>query len=137
VDPVLRYLAKSLIERRLFKEVRFENLEIDTVRQKSQFAVSEALLRQTASDLPSIDAEDEQALDYFVLVDKCAFKTYGNFDGILFDSGTADPKTFEDLQSKPEYDLANRQQTFTRTRIFVPPDVLDSVKSALRELEGK
>jgi len=137
VDPVLKYLAKSLIERRLFKEVRFENAEIDAVRQKTRSAVSEALARQTASDLPVIDANDEQALDYFVLVDKCTFKTHGTFDGILFDCGTADPKTFEDLQSKPEYDLANRQQTFTRTRMFVPPDVMGSVKSALQELEGK
>jgi len=136
-DPVLKFLAKSLIERHLFKEIRFENAQIDAVRQKTRSAVSEALARQTASDLPVIDAKDEQALDYFVLIDTCTIKSHGTFDGILFDSGGGNPKTFEELQSRPEYDIASAQRPFTRTRIFVPPDVLGSVKSALRGLESK
>jgi hypothetical protein len=133
-DPVLQYLAKALLERRLFKEIRFENAQTETIRMSAQSAVKEALARQTASDLPTIDAEDKQALDYFVLVDTCAFKTFGHFDGILFDAGGATPKTFDELRSQPEYDLGQRK--FDRTRIFVPSDVVGSVKAALRELEG-
>ena len=33
-DPVLRYLAKCLVERRLFKEIRFETPDIDTILEK-------------------------------------------------------------------------------------------------------
>jgi HD superfamily phosphohydrolase len=136
-DPVLQYLATCLIERRLFKEVRFENTDVDAVRKTTRSAVARALARRTSSDLPVINRrKDEQALDYFVLVDTCTFKTHGSFDGIMFDCGAANPTTFEDLQSKREYAIATRQP-ITRTRMFVPPEVLGSVKSALRKLESK
>ena len=140
-DPVLKYLATCLIERRLFKEVRFENMDDDsvrdTVREKTRSAVAAALARQISSALPVINQKkDGQALDYFVLVDECTFKTHGSFDGIMFDPGGASPKTFEDLQSNREYAIAARQP-IKRTRMFVPREVLGSVKSALRELESK
>jgi uncharacterized protein len=137
VDPVLKFLARSLIERRLFKEVRTDAADRPEVREVVRATVKKALASKTASDLPVLDAGDEQALDYFVLVDTCTFKTHGSFDGILFDRGSAKPTTFEELQKRAEYNIGSRQPTFTRTRIFVPPDVLNSVKSALQELENK
>lgn len=136
IDPVLKFLAKSLIERRLFKEVRIENADRPEVREAIRAAVKESLARKAGSDLPVLDVRDEQALDYFVLVDTCTFKTHGSFDGILFDRGSAKPTTFEELQKISEYHIGSRQPTFTRTRIFVPPDVLNSVRSALQELES-
>jgi hypothetical protein len=89
IDPVLKFLAKSLIERRLFKEVRIDNPERPEVRKVVRSVVKKALASKMASDLPVLDAGDEQALDYFVLVDTCTFKTHGSFDGILFDRGSA------------------------------------------------
>jgi HD superfamily phosphohydrolase len=136
-DPVLRYLARSLFERHLFKEIHFAGAETESIRTSAKIAVREALARQTVSDLPTIDATDEQALDYFVLVDTCDFKKYSRFDGILFDCGEAIPRTFDELQERPEYDVVSGQRTFTRTKIFVPSDVASSVKAALRELEKK
>jgi uncharacterized protein len=135
VDPVLRFLAASLIGRRLFKEVRFDGLDPVKVRSRTRSAVSRALKRQTASHLPAIDKQDKQALDYFVLVDECAFKTMGPLDGILFDRGTAGPERFEDLQTIPDYRIPTAQTTFERTRMFVPPEALGSVRSSLAELE--
>jgi hypothetical protein len=90
-----------------------------------------------AANLPTIDASDKQALDYFVLVDTCEFKKYSRFEGILFDCGETAPKTFDEVRKRPEYDILRDQQPFTRTKIFVPPDVASSVKAALLGLEKK
>jgi HD superfamily phosphohydrolase len=135
-DPVLRYLAGSLFDRRLFKEVRFDAADVDSVRATAKAVVRKALRRQAAS-LPAVDAADRQALDYFVLVDTCEFKKYSRFDGILFDCGETSPRTFDELQKRTEYNIASGQRPFTRTKIFVPSDVLSSVKAALRKLEKK
>jgi len=58
-----------------------------------------------------------------------------SLDGILFDRGTDDPARFEDLQAISDYSIPSAQQTFTRTRMFVPPEVLGGVKSSLSKLE--
>lgn len=133
-DPVLKYLATCLIERRLFKEVRFDGIDLGDARREARRAVRDAFARQ-ASGTPALDARDEQALDYFVLVDTCTFKTHGSFDGILFDCGGTTPKTFEEISGNPEYSVTSRHPTFTRTRMFVPGEALGSVKMALQELE--
>ena len=133
-DPVLRYLAKCLVERRLFKEIRFEIPDFETVLEIARAAVREALARQTASDLPAIDPNDEHAWDYFVLVDRCEFKIQNRFDGLLFESGgVAGPQTFEEVRLKPEHDIVSGQHPFTRTKIFVPSDLAGGVRTALRE----
>jgi hypothetical protein len=136
-DPVLSYLARSLFDRYLFKEVHFDGAEVESVRAIAKDAVLKALKHRATSDLPAVDAADKEALDYFVLVDTCDFKKYSHFDGILFDCGEAVPRTFDKIQKRPEYNIVSGQRPFTRTRIFVPSDVLSSVKVALRELEKK
>jgi uncharacterized protein len=136
-DPVLRYSAKSLFYRRLFKEIPCDAADAETTRTKAKAVVQETFARQTAPDLPAIDASDMQALDYFVLVDTCEFKRYSGFEGILFDCGEATPRTFDQVRERPEYDILRDQQTFTRTKIFVPADVASAVKAALLGLEKK
>jgi HD superfamily phosphohydrolase len=136
VDPVLKFLSASLIGRRLFKEVRFDDAsKFGKVRQKARSAVSKILERHTSSDLPAIDGNDQEAIDYFVLVDRCTFNTLGRLDGVLFDCGTSSPKRFEELEG--DYNIPSAKQTFIRARIFVPPDATGSVKSALLKLETK
>lgn len=134
-DPVLRYLATCLVERRLFKEIRFASADFDTVRASIRNAVQEATTRQSASDLPVIGPNDEKALDYFVLVDECEFKVQNRFDGLLFDCGDAHPKSFDEIQSRPEHDIVSGGG-FTRTKIFVPSEIADSVRTALRDEEN-
>jgi HD superfamily phosphohydrolase len=137
-DPVLRYLAMCMVERRLFKEIRFETPDFEAVLKIARSAVREALARQTASDLPSVDPNDEHAWDYFVLVDRCEFKIQNRFDGILFETGGgAGPQTFDEIQLKPEHNIMSGQQAFTRTKIFVPSDLAGGVRTALRERRAR
>ena len=104
------------------------------LRLEKTAAVRDALTLPTTSDLPTLDSKDEQALDYFVLVDKCEFKIQSRFDGLLFDSGgAAGPQTFEEVQLKPEHDIVSGQRTFARTKIFVPSELVGTVRTALRE----
>lgn len=136
-DPILRYLAKCLIERRLFKEIKFESSDVEGVRTHARAAAREAFARQTASDLPQLADIDDQSLEYFVLVDSCEFKAFTGFDGVLFDTGGAIPRAFDEVQSDPEYDIMHSQRAFTRTRIFVASELMGSVKAALREVDYK
>ena len=130
-DPVLRYLARCLVERRLFKEIRFTAADADTIGRALR-AVQEALTRQSASDLPTIEGNDEQAFDYFVLVDECEFKVQSRFDGLLFDCGEAGPQSFDEIQRRPEHDIVSGKG-FKRTKVFVPSELAGSVRTALRE----
>ena len=134
VDPVLRYLSKCLVERRLFKEVKFDSAKIEQVQDRARAAVREAFARQAISELGQL-ANPEESLDYFVLLDTCEFKAITGFDGVLFDTGKSLPKRFEEVQKQPEYDIMNSQRAFTRTRIFVASELKGSVTDAVRELE--
>ncbi len=57
-DPVLSYLARSLFNRCLFKEVRFQVAEVESVRAIAKDAVRKALKDRATSDLPAVDAAD-------------------------------------------------------------------------------
>ena len=138
-DPVLRFLAKCLLERRLFKEIRISGAKLEQARNVALAEIKSALARQKGTDLPVLDAEDQQALDYFVLLDECEFKPAADFDGVLFDSGNSIPQTIaqikEQMKEYVEPAFLTDQLSFTRKRLFVLSDVADSVRTAIMEVE--
>lgn len=131
-DPVLKYLAQCLIKRNLFKEIRIGSSDLGAARKRVKGLVSHALKRQRGGNLPAIDRKEKQVLDYLVLVDTSRFKAHHRFDSVLFDVPGSPPEPFESIQQRPEHDILTSQRPFTRTRLFVPSEVADSVK---RDLE--
>ena len=133
-DPILGYLSRCLLMRRLFKEVRLPEIDdLSQFKEQVQSAVLDALSRQISADLPKIDADDREALGYFVLNDTCEFKSHSQLEGILFDTGDGKPKALDELSKRPEYEMTQALGPFTRTRMFVPADVIRTVEIALEK----
>jgi HD superfamily phosphohydrolase len=136
-DPVLKYLARCLLERRLYKEIQIGSLDWETASDFVKKETKNALGQRKSEGLPSIDGGNLQDLDYFVLVDDCEFKADASFEGVLFDVGDSAPMTFEDVEKDAGQELVKGRRNFSRKRLFVAPDIASSVKTALREMEKK
>ena len=130
-DPVLRYLAKCFLERRLYKEIDTGNTEWKTAYRLAKEEAKSALGRQKSADLPSIEEEDQQGLGYFVLEDNCEFKP-DSLDEVLFDDGDSSPRTVEDAGEKASHELEKGRRNLVKKRLFVASDVFSSVQDALR-----
>jgi len=134
-DPLLRYLSRCLLERRLFKlVVSGSDQNLESVRA----AVKEALQRQAVPDLSALDKHDlEQAVDYLVLLDQCAFKADVRLSGILFDLGQTEPVPFEELDTSLQEEISSGLGPFEQTRVFAPAELADAVKSAISHRSGE
>jgi HD superfamily phosphohydrolase len=136
-DPVLRYLAKCFLERRLYKEIQVGALDWEASYGVVRDETRAALGRQKSAHLPSIGAEDTHGLDYFVLADNCEFKADTSFEGVLFDVGDPVPMTFEDVEQKAGFEIVKSRRNFSKKRLFVASEVASSVQEALREMEAQ
>lgn len=129
-DPVLRYLARCFLKRRLFKEVGSWRSEVPPgYLELVKNAVRKAFKKQVSDDLKLKDEEMEQSLDYFVLIDTATFKADDRFDGILFDIGGGTLVTLEELRQNPEFNPPLPEPPFHRVRLFVPYEVRGAVLS--------
>src|SRR5262249_50689132 len=106
-NPILSYLSQCLIERRLFNEIRVEDPNLQETREKIREMIAAALTLQWKKVVPALDPKDQQAPDYFILVDTCEFKASHRFENILFDAPESKPMTFSEIQKRPEHDIAN------------------------------
>jgi len=132
-DAVLNYLSRQFVRRRLPKQVRsWPGVVPDDARSVVRNAVREALQRQTIPDLPRLEgAHLEEALDYFVLSDRCEFKEDIGLEGLLFDTGEEAPLGLSGLPESPDREIGNGSNDFSIARLYVPEDVLGAVQAAL------
>lgn len=136
-DPVLRYLAKCFLERRLYKEIQVGALDWERSYGLVKDETRAALGRQKSADLPSVGAGDTHDLDYFVLADNCEFKADTSFEGVLFDVDDSAPMAFENVEQTAGHELVKGRRSFSRKRLFVASEVFSSVQDALRGMEAQ
>jgi HD superfamily phosphohydrolase len=128
-DPLLKYLSRCLLERRLFKAVASaDEHHIDIIRA----AVKDALTRQRLSQLSELAGTDlDEAVDYLVLTDSCRFNPDVRMNGILFDLGQHEPVPFEQLDPQFQEEILSGLGAFQQSRIFVPSEVAESVQNVI------
>lgn len=132
-DPVLKYLCKSLLERRLFKAIDVPSNKkesVDKLVPRARTAVKRAMSRQTTSPISGLGSEDtDNALSYLVLRDTCEFKFDYGLEGVYFDIGEQNAKSAaslpEDMQ--PGAGIS----PFQLNRLYVPAEARDAVSRAL------
>jgi hypothetical protein len=116
IDPVLQYLSRCLLQRKLFKEIKVPpHADVTMVRDLAREVVRDVFSRQPTSGLPRLDPNDGQAIDYFVLVDMCEFKTDNRLEGILFKIDESTPKPLDDIKDTSEYDVISGLGPFRRS----------------------
>jgi len=131
-DPVLRYLCRCFSQRRLFKQVRIPDSAVEAELPKIQTNVKAAFERQAPSAAPELAKADmDTAIGYLVLVDTCKFEAQTGLQGIYFDVGEERAKTLDLLTDNSEFDIAGGLNSFSRTRVYVPADVLEAVEKAV------
>jgi HD superfamily phosphohydrolase len=138
-DSLLRYLAQRFLQRRLPKEVQLPkeihwwsgDIPSDTIATV-RGAVRDALRRRAIPDLPPL-AEDqlEEALDYFVLGDRCEFKEEIELEGLLFSAGGDAPIGLNALGDRPEREIGHGASGFRVARLYVPEELKGTVQAAL------
>jgi len=131
-DPVLRFLCRCFSQRRLFKQIRIPDAAVATQLPKIQEEVKAAFKRQAPSAAPELAKTDmDIAIGYLVLVDTCKFEAQTGLQDIYFDVGEETAKTLDLLRGNPEFDIAAGLNPFSRTRAYVPGDVLEAVENAV------
>ncbi len=130
-EPVLSYLARSFLSRRLFKEIRLPReirnggMEIprgmlDRVKEAVKDSVNLGAGREAPDD----------SLDYLVLQDLCQFNPenletmYFDFDGEL-----RRPSEMKDCDS--DFRFADLGEGFKIRRLFVPAEARETAQKAL------
>jgi len=134
-DPVLKYLSRCFLQRRLPKLVRSTRNGIsESFVNKVCAAVEKAFGKEVVPDFARLTKSDfEKALGYLVLVDHPEYKSDNAFDGLWFDVGEGRPLPLEKLKGRPEFDVLMKSEGFRESRVYVPFDVYDAVSDALQK----
>src|SRR5262249_55138735 len=135
-DPVLRWLSRQFVRRQLPKEVYCSSNEIpEEIRSSARDAVGDAIRRLgPKADLPSLNRHQaEEALDYFVLGDRCPFEEDVRLEGLLFDTGGKIPLSLKDLGDDAAREIGHGAKGFTIVRLYVLENFEDAVRNALEK----
>jgi len=135
LDPILKYLSRCFLQRRLPKLLHSARNGIqESFVNRARAEVGNAFARQALPDFPYVTkTQVEKALGYLVLVDHPEYKSDNTFDGLWFDVGEGKPLPLEKLKGRPEFDVLIKSEGFHESRLYVPFDVYDSVSRAFQE----